>query len=320
MKKTFTAIALASMLSAAHAQNVGLVRNGTNIVTGTNATLALSNALAWPNSTNAATTRTGLGLGASWLLAADRPASADGIWDVDTSDYGLTVNQGYPNFYDFEYKWRENLGFSSAIDGLLLATNYTQARTSLFSTGGVPSGGAAEGSVYTVVGNQYVGVASRATTARLTNNSFRTNTSDQNATNNNEAQLTVSLDADSLYRITFRFVTTSAGTGGFGFTLMSSLSSTNAGQMLGLYNVIRGSRPNFTALDFGFTSFGGTQFGAVATAVSSAFTNSTWAGTGNLFTGSSNQSITVRWYQGTTNTNVTTLHSNSLIQVEKLWP
>jgi hypothetical protein len=64
MKTILTLVALAALAATAAAQtNATLTRQGTNVVTRTNATLTWSNAFRWNNSTNAATTRDNLGLG-----------------------------------------------------------------------------------------------------------------------------------------------------------------------------------------------------------------------------------------------------------------
>jgi hypothetical protein len=200
------------------------------------------------------------------------------------------------------------------------------SRTAIIGTNGAltagnpPSGAAANGALLTADGaGSSSFVASRFTTARTTNDTFRTNTIDANTTNNNESQLSIDVEANTLYRVNYYLRVTAPATGGFGAALMSSLTSTNAGQMIAS-GVGRGTRPGFSYYDFHFVAFGGSQLGASIQGSASGVTNGVWQGSGIFHTGSSNQSIFIRWYQNTTNTNASTLLSNSILQVEKLFP
>lgn len=246
-------------------------------------------------------------------------------WPMMQWQSGGAENAGWPHVFTNAADWPTNGSYIP----MGVVTNFATDQISgeywslakLASNLPAPvSGGAASNSILTADGaGGSAFVASRVQVARLANDSYRTNTSDLNLTNNNETQLTVTLDANSVYYLLVDLLVTSPSAGGWAGYLMSSLTSTNPGQMPA-GTMGRAYRPNFGTYEFYVNSFGGVQFGGQFQTQSSAFTNGRFSGTGTIRTGSSNQSLYLRWFQGTTNTNPTTLLSNSLIMVEKIWP
>jgi hypothetical protein len=183
------------------------------------------------------------------------------------------------------------------------------------SAGSVPSGAAANGALLTADGaGSSSFVASKTTVLVTTNDSNRTNTSSATDTNNNESALsTITLDANSIYNISYSVLVTSAGTNGWAGWLDIT---TNAliGAPLG-----RGGRANFTFTDITITAAGGRGL-ATLPAQGSAFTNGVFAGSVLLRIGNTNSALTFRWAQNTSGSNVTTMLSNSVLIIEKIWP
>jgi hypothetical protein len=201
---------------------------------------------------------------------------------------------------------------------LTFGTNAATTRTNLGVTvaSNLPapySGAAASNSLLVANGSgSSVFVASRVQSVQTTSDSYRTNTSSATDTNNNETALSVSLESNSVYAFSFYFITTASGTNGFAAWIDSptnGIITSGAG---------RGSRPNNTFSDLAFVAAGGRML-ATLPAQAGPWTNANFVGTGLLRT-SNSCTMVIRWSQNTSGTNVTTLHTNSVLTVEKLYP
>lgn len=285
------ALVVLSVLSAS-AQNVALVRQGTNVVTLTNTPLVFTNQV------NAS---------AGLVLPSASNTNTGALWRSTNRLQFLDATNGARTLLNSE-------------DNLSNLASFAAARTNLFSTGGIPSGGAAEGSLYTVVGGQGAWVANRTRSVSLSNSVVVTNNNNL-ALTNTETALALAVDANSVYSINYSliiscFATNSAGASA---ALVSS-AGTNGWSAQG---VGRALRPNATFQD--------TQVAAVAagqgimllhqtTGFGSDATNGIFNGFGTFRTGPSNSTLTVRFAQLTSATNPATLHSNSVLTLTKLWP
>jgi hypothetical protein len=231
--------------------------------------------------------------------------------------------------------WRSDLGLGTTntptFAGVVLSglTNSAQqvaiiGTNGAVSVGSVPSGAAASNSILMADGSgSSVFVASRVQLARLTNDVFKTNNSDQNASSNNVTNWSVSLDANSVYAFRWNIQAT-CGAEGVNVLIVSSVNTpTNTAGVLA-QTIGRVWRPNFSGADVYVTGFGGGQLGGnilgSGAGYGSATTAGNFAGLGQIRTGVSNSVLNVRFCQNSASNVTTTIHSNSIIQVEKLWP
>jgi hypothetical protein len=203
-------------------------------------------------------------------------------------------------------------------------TNWTLASviTNGFNAGGViPTGAAAAGDPIVANGTGgHAVVASRTQVSRLTNDVTRTSASDHNASSNNVTGWSVNLDANSIYAFRWNILAT-CGTEGVNVLAVNSLTNTNG---IVTQSIGRTWRPNFTGSDVYVAGFGGGQQGGnllqSGAGYSSATTGGNFAGLGQIRTGPSNSVLNIRFCQVTASNVTTTLHSNSIIQVDKIWP
>jgi len=321
-----SAIVLAALMaSSAFAQNIGLVTdtNG-NIVTRRTNALSFTNSVAFSNpitfGTNANTTRTNLGLGATWLTNTNtenfRTAIGLGTNSQPVFDGASITGDLFANAVEVAGGLNSITVASDGLEftGISAATTRTNLGLgSLATNDSVPSGAATTNSILTADGaGGSAFVASRTQTVAMTNSAFRTNTTDT-STNNAQANMVLNLDASSTYHFAFAFIVTSATTGGFNARLLHS-NTTN-----GLRNTYVGrmGRPvNIAASDITASSAGTISLQAV----NFAGTNIVVTGTGILSTGTSSGTLTFIWYQNTATNVATELVAGSMMTVTKINP
>jgi hypothetical protein len=181
------------------------------------------------------------------------------------------------------------------------------------SAGNVPSGAAANGALLTADGaGSSSFVASRTQTVTMTNSAFRTNTIDTTLAVNGQTNMALSVDANSTYLISYSFIITAPTTGGWNGNLQTT-PGTNVfiDQFIG-----RQGRPiNISGNDW----TAGTVSSALQ-AVNFARTNMAISGYGVLQTGTNAGTITLVWWQNTTNATATELQAGSTMSVTKIRP
>jgi hypothetical protein len=348
----FTALVLFLLAQLAPAQVVGIgTDTNRNVITDRSGALTLSNPLAWDNSTNAATTRTNLGLGASWLTNSNAPifpnnagtnfghiltivgsesgpvpawAAVPAIpWLAAISDEAAT-SAGSTNtiFYNAEVEggWRvyEPAGFRSALGLDYLGTNAATTISNLFASNSLPSGAAAAGAVYEADGSGGSAfVASRTVARVVTTNVVRVNVSSTSLANtNNEVPELGSwvLDPNSTYRVEWAILANVVATNSFaqhGLPLSASLLE-QTNSHIGFGTAPTGGSPIVINYSSG-------------TLVS--LPTGVWTGqrsqVGVAFLRTSTNAVTMKYAfaaSAATNTNAVTLLSGSTVIVTKLAP
>jgi hypothetical protein len=187
------------------------------------------------------------------------------------------------------------------------------------STGSVPSGGAPEGAVLTVVGGQYAGVASRTVTQALTNDQTKTSwtTNSINQAGNTESSPLSSwtIDAGATYEVKYRVRFESDITNAIAHGIVLPAYTNYAPQTAGIgttagnsISVIT-STTNATQMWFPFpwTPTGGSQTNR---SVSGSF----------IFRSEADTTMVYSWCPGSNITNPILLKAGAVISVTKIAP
>lgn len=185
----------------------------------------------------------------------------------------------------------------------------------------IASGAAATNSLLTADGAGGSSfVASRVQRVTLTNNFSVTNATDLNATNGNVPNMTVNLDANSLYVARWSVLLTCGAEG-------ARLEAIAGAFTNGIINQsVAGSlgRPSFSYGDTYFLTSGARQYmslvGFSGAGFTSGVTNGVFNGIAQFRTGASNTTLFWRFNQNSASNVATTLLSNSIFYVEKLSP
>ena len=193
-------------------------------------------------------------------------------------------------------------------------TNVVAAtRTNLFTGGLVPSGAATSGSSLQADGTGGSSfVANRTQTVTMTNSAFRTNTVDGSLAVNGQTNMALSVDANSTYLISYSFIITSPTTGGWAGNLQTT-PGTNV--FIDQYIGRQGRPINVQAADWTASS---TVSGFVS--VNFVRTNMAISGYGVLQTGTNAGTITLVWWQNTTNATATELQAGSTMSITRIRP
>jgi len=181
------------------------------------------------------------------------------------------------------------------------------------SAGNPPSAAAANGALLTADGaGSSSFVASRTQTVTMTNSAFRTNTIDGSLAVNGQTNMALSVDANSTYLISYSFIITSPTTGGWA----GNLQTTPATNVFIDQYIGRQGRPiNVSGSDWtASTGASGLQ------GVNFARTNMAISGYGVLQTGTNAGTITLVWWQNTTNATATELQAGSTMSITKIRP
>ena len=263
--------------------------------------------------------------------------------------YRLTVsNSGLPIFTALlllllaQLAPAQNVGMATDTNGTILtdrtntltftnpltwATNVVAAtRTnlglgSLATNNSVPSGAATTNSILTADGAGGSSfVASRVQKVTLTENFAVTNSADLNATNGNVPDMSVNLDANSLYVARWHVLLTCGAEGARLEAVVGAGTNGIPGQSV----AGRLGRPSFSYGDTYFLISGARQcmslVGFSGAGFNSAVTNGVFNGSAQFRTGISNTTLFWRFNQNTSSNVATTLLSNSIFYVEKLSP
>ena len=331
--KPFTCILIAFLLCTfSHGQNIGLVTDPSNnsVISGRVGALTFTNGI---NVNDTQITDAGL----SWAGVPRIDLEQAAILDEEGN---VTASWGYSNTsFNFSQPFSFNTGVATlsatalglgtsntpAFAGLTLTTladtngpNLVGSTTSgqLTNLSSVPSGGAPEGAVLTVVGGQYAGVASRTDTRMLATNSVRQNWggSSFNAATNIESGFgTWTTDADSIYRIEYMMLFTMPDTNSWPTGGMRFPSNSNVGDrvMMGL-----GLNPGAALGVIQAASASAALLPIVAT--SGSQTNRWASGVAFYHSGTNSGPLSFGWTQNSTN--ATTLNAGSTISVTKIAP
>ena len=163
-------------------------------------------------------------------------------------------------------------------------------------------------------------VASRVQTVTLTNNFAVTNSADLNVTNGNVPNMSVNLDADSLYVARWHVLLTCGAEGARLEAVVNAGTNGVPNQSV----AGRLARPSFSYGDTYFIVSGVRQcmslVGFSGAGFNSAVTNGIFNGIAQFRTGPSNTTLFWRFNQNTSSNVATTLLSNSIFYVEKLSP
>jgi hypothetical protein len=275
--------------------------------------------------------------------------SGEGAQFIYTDDDGNIANaqSGPPDLFD-------NLKTSLALPSWATTTNASNARTNLglgatntptfagltlttladtngpnlvgsttngqlTNLSGVPAAGAPEGAVYTVVGGQYAGVASRMVPRILTNDVVKVNWAHpdtwQAGTNSETAFGTWSLDANSVYRVEYAllfqfFTNVSAYRHGLTF---SGALATATNSVVGLGVLPAGAAITTISLA---TPTGGIELPRNTNATGQRFI------TGYLLVPTDSNAVTMsyHWTVNSSNSNAITLMRGSALSVTKIAP
>jgi len=332
-----TLILSALMLCGARAQVRDLVYGTNNVVVGPTNGVALSftNLVAFSNpitfGTNAATTRTNLGLGQTNSVTFSEVTVTNTFYPPTFSPTNLLAGAGSLRMTGSSTTTRlvyKLLGATpadrtvlNAEDNLANLSSAATARTnlglgSLATNNSVPSGAATTNSILTADGaGGSAFVVSRTVTRFTTNDQTKTNWGFNalTQTNNNDPQIgSFTIDANSVYRVdfvvAFRAATNASFRCGVGFA--TNLADIN--QRAGF----------FQAASSSLVAINGPA-NATTMAIQGDIgnnTNHTIAGLFYIYSGTNANSMTFRWYPNN-NTNVAcNLLSNTMFSVTKLSP
>jgi hypothetical protein len=207
--------------------------------------------------------------------------------------------------------WSNNLRFTPLTNA--------NSRTAIIGTNGAltagnpPSGAAANGALLTADGaGSSSFVASRTQTVTMTNSAFRTNTIDTTLAVNGQTNMAVSVDANSTYLISYSFIITTPTTGGWNGNLQTT-PGTNV--LIDQYIGRQGRPINISGNDW--TASTTSSF---LQSVNFVRTNMAISGYGVLQTGTNAGTITLVWWQNTTNATATELQAGSTISITKIRP
>ena len=204
---------------------------------------------------------------------------------------------------------------------VVAATRTNLGLGSLATNNSVPSGAATTDSLLTADGAGGSSfVASRVQTVTLTNNFAVTNFTDLSVTNGNVPNMSVNLDANSLYVARWHVLLTCGAEG-------AKLEAVVGAGTNGIPNQSvagRLGRPGFSYGDTYFLVAGARQcvslIGFSGAGFTSSVTNGVFNGIAQFRTGASNTTLFWRFSQNTSSNVATTLLSNSIFTVEKLAP
>ena len=208
-----------------------------------------------------------------------------------------------------------------AFDANAATTRSNLGLGSLATNDSVPSGAATTNSLLTADGAGGSSfVASRVQTVTLTNNFAVTNSSDLNTTNGNVPNMSVNLDADSLYVARWHVLLTCGAEGARLEAVVGAGTNGVPGQSV----AGRLGRPSFSYGDTYFLNSGARQYmslvGFSGAGFTSSVTNGVFNGIAQFRTGISNTTLFWRFNQNTSSNVATTLLSNSIFSVEKIAP
>jgi hypothetical protein len=210
-----------------------------------------------------------------------------------------------------ELVWSNNLRFTPLTNA--------NSRTAIIGTNGAltagnpPSAAAANGALLTADGaGSSSFVASRTQTVTMTNSAFRTNTTDNTTAVNGQTNMVLNVDANATYWFAYAFIITSPTTGGFNARL--NTDPTN-GVMISQFIGRQGRPINIAASDIT-----GGPSGLLLQPVNFATTNIAISGNGVLRTGTNSGTLTLVWYQNTTNATATELLAGSTMTLIKIAP
>jgi hypothetical protein len=201
------------------------------------------------------------------------------------------------------------------------STNAAVTISNLFTnSNGIPAFGAASNSVYTVVGGQGAWVESREQLSVKTSNESRSNWSSSGITQatNNDANVSVTMDANSLYKIEWSIaVINMTNATGWAYGLAASAPLTTAGlfSRSGAYNAAAGT-PSAISINTNnlywsdFTGAGTQGVGLEYSLGGFIFTR----------TGATNLTLRMRWWPTNSNSSAITVTTNTWLRVEKLSP
>jgi hypothetical protein len=290
----WTPLILMLLASAAPAQTLGIgtLSNG---VVATDRT----NVLTW---SNAQTFNGQITLGSAFI------GNGEGLLAYD--DDGNVIRA----FDGAQSSMRDSIGLGWA------GTNAATTITNLFTNNAIPAFGAPEGAVYTVVGGQYAGVASRFQFSRMATNNSRTNWTNNawNDATNNDTNASISLAAGSVYRVSWNLdIQCATNTQSWGYTLAATATFMTNLQRNGLYQ----HRDGFRAVGWDTSAGQSTAVrGDGGGQVLEFRTNMDRIVGGNLViqTGTNAATLYFRWWPGTNTNQPVTLTTNSWLQAEKL--
>lgn len=368
MKTLLTLLVSLALAASACAQRILVTDTNGNVVSGLTNVLTFSNQMSW--GTNAATTRSNLGLGAAWLTNASSPSfpntnnaltlsrltltnatgtgygyidygggSPDGVrlWSGTNLVASFTTTGANGNWRgsfagNATFQWGSTATFGVA--GVLAFTDTTAAatartnlglgwagtnaattRSNLFADGGIPTA-AAEGSIYQNVGGQGAFVASRTVSAFKTTNEARASWTNQTlaSAGNADSQLSVTLAANSLYRI--EWIVSMAASSGvtWNYGIVGDNSITASNQYLRNGIVVNGQTAAVTGVAFSGASWAAPTI----TPASSADISSG----GYFCTRTTNASVTLKihWYPATNTNAAIIMTTNSWLRAEKISP
>jgi hypothetical protein len=199
------------------------------------------------------------------------------------------------------------------------STNAATTISNLFASNSLPSGAAAAGAVWQADGaGGSVAVASRVQYSRWSSNTVRSSWTNANFFDpfNNDTNASLSLLANSLYRIEFGVETlVSSNVTGYGMTIASSGNASsaayNAGSMVNTAGNVVGLRWSSSG-----STAAGTSSGSATLLTSSV--NYTFGGFLFVRTGTNAITVNVRWWPTNNNTNSITFTTNSWLRAEKL--
>lgn len=336
-------IAILLTASAAYSQTIKTLgyntTNGEVAYSGSNI-LTFTNPLGF---SNAATTRTNLGLGASWLTNSNSPATtnATNLTAGTLPDARLSTNvailSNLPSWATTTNAdvARTNLGlgaswltntnatnFRSAI-GLTLSaltnTNVTNFRTdiglgSLATNNSVPSFSAATNSILTADGSGGSSfVASRLSVSSLTTNVVRTSWANVGADKpTNDTGLSLTYAAGSVYKLRWSvFVSSTWSNVAYGL----AFSSTNSFPTRNGYQVTpQSSTPSGATIAAGVTNI------TLVSDSTSSYSTPVYVGGEIVFFSTNAGTLNFRFWTSASNTNTSTLLSNSILSLEKIYP
>jgi hypothetical protein len=292
MKTILAIFAALALATAAHAETEALVTDTNNqVISGRAGALTFTNILRPPS--------------ISW--AAGETLDATG-WTSGEYDRGFNFETGV-----MSGEW----SFSSAptISTLTNATGPTLVladTNGTLTTGSVPSGGAPEGAVLTVVGGQYAGVASKVQFAIKPTNQSRaswTNNSFVDAAANRDPNLEVTLEAGRAYRLEWNM--TFSDTGNVSYNLFG-LPVTSGRRAFGLAINVSG-----TAIQ---VAQGASNQSYLTPPAIIAGANTGWQYWGyvDVAPGTNSTTVYVAWWPTNNVTNVSTLLSNSWLRATRL--
>jgi hypothetical protein len=323
----FTALLWLMLASLAPAQVIGIgtSTNGTtnNVITDRTGTLTWSNAFNWNNSTNAATTRDNLGLGASDDVTFNSLDASvwgyDGTPAISVEERTLsdTDGNGVLNWGSSEIRIDVPLQFG----GPNAASNAATTIGNLFASNSLPSGAAASNSILTADGSgSSAFVASRVVTKFTTTNETKTSWTNNTVTaaTNASAQIgTWTVDANATYAVDYLVWFASDNTNSaFAASFVMSQPIAPTRNMLGV-GVSAAASPVFIGSSFATNT---TSVSLPVGIAAVGHSNSIVTGTFIFRSGTNAGTMAFHWTAGANVTNALLLNAGTTIKVERLAP